>query len=152
MPRRATDAIAILIEDHKAVKKLFKTYKSLVDESASEAKKRETARQICHALKIHAEVEEEIFYPAVRAALDDDDMMDEATVEHMSAKELIGQIEAMSPGDELYDAKVTVLGEYINHHVGEEEGEMFPKARKAVDVKSLGEAIEQRKMELEEQS
>ncbi|HTO08932.1 MAG TPA: hemerythrin domain-containing protein [Myxococcota bacterium] len=149
MATRGTDAITLLTEDHKAVKKLFKSYQSLVDGNAADEDKQKLASQICRALEVHSQIEEEIFYPAVRAAIDDDQLMDEALVEHASAKDLIDQIEAMAPGDELYDAKVTVLGEYINHHVDEEQGEMFPMAKKAVDVKSLGEALERRKMELE---
>ena len=84
-------------------------------------------RKICNELTVHAQIEEEIFYPAVRKAIDDGDLMDEALVEHAGAKELISQLEAMDPEDELYDAKVTVLGEQIDHHVKEEEGEMFPR-------------------------
>jgi hemerythrin-like domain-containing protein len=80
-------------------------------------------------LKVHAQIEEEIFYPAVRAQIDQPDLMDEALVEHAGAKELIAQLETMDSGDDLYDAKVTVLGEHIDHHVEEEEGEMFPRQR-----------------------
>jgi hemerythrin-like domain-containing protein len=133
------------------VKKLFKQYQALVDGSGQESDKRELADQICKALEIHSQIEEEIFYPAVRAAIDDDELMDEALVEHASAKDLVAQIQSMSPGDELYDARVTVLGEYINHHVDEEQGEIFPMAKKSVDTKELGETLERRKMELESQ-
>jgi len=98
---------------------------------------------------VHAQIEEEIFYPAVREAEVDEDLLDEAEVEHASAKDLIGQIQSMQPDDDLYDAKVTVLGEYINHHVEEEEGEMFRKARRAkVDMVNLGEQLMQRKEQL----
>jgi len=94
-------------------------------------------------------VEEEIFYPAVRAAIDDADLLDEAAVEHETAKELIAQLNDMEPHDNLYDAKVTVLSEYINHHVQEEEGEMFPKAQKSkLDADSLGREMLARKQEL----
>jgi len=80
---------------------------------------------------VHATVEEELFYPAARDVLEkDEDLVDEATVEHASAKDLIAQIQSMEPSDELYDAKVTVLGEYIDHHVKEEEDEMFPRFAK----------------------
>jgi hypothetical protein len=116
--------------------------------SGSDRKER-LAEQICSELEVHAQLEEEIFYPAVRAAIDADDLMDEATVEHQSAKELIAQIRAMSPDDELYDAKVTVLGEYVKHHVKEEQGEMFPQARRSgVDLKQLAEQMRERKGEL----
>jgi hemerythrin superfamily protein len=101
-------------------------------------------------LSVHAKVEEEIFYPAVRKAIDEDDLMDEADIEHAGAKSLIAQVEAMKPGDDHYDAKVTVLGEYIDHHVKEEQNEMFPKVKKAkVDTVQLGERISKRKQELQ---
>jgi hemerythrin superfamily protein len=101
-------------------------------------------------LTVHTTVEEEIFYPAVRAAQVDADLLDEAAVEHASAKDLIAQIRSMDPDDDLYDAKVTVLGEYVNHHAEEEEGEMFPKARRAkVDLEGLGEQIKSRKQALQ---
>ena len=107
---------------------------------------------ICSELTVHTTIEEEIFYPAVREAIDDEDLMDEADVEHASAKELIAQLEAANPGDDQYDAKVTVLGEMIDHHVKEEEGEMFPKARKAdIDSAALGEEMAARKAELKEE-
>jgi hemerythrin superfamily protein len=93
-------------------------------------------------LTVHAEAEEEIFYPAAREAIEEQDLLDEAEVEHASAKDLIAQIEAMDSSDPLYDAKVTVLGEYIDHHVEEEEKEMFPKVKKAkLDLEALGEEI-----------
>ena len=92
---------------------------------------RRSPSEICVTLTVHATIEEELFYPAAREAEVETDLLDEAEVEHASAKDLIAQIEGMGPDDELYDAKVTVLGEYIDHHVKEEEGEMFPKCRKA---------------------
>jgi hemerythrin superfamily protein len=142
------DAISILTEDHAKVKKLFKQYES-VKESGSAEDKQAIAAEICAELTVHATAEEEIFYPAVRAAIDDDELLNEADVEHASAKELIAQISESSPEDEMYDAKVKVLSEYIDHHVKEEEGEMFPKVRKAkVDLASLGAEIEARKDEL----
>lgn len=145
---RQQDAISLLTEDHQQVKKMFQQYDKLKDDEQDE--KEELARKICAALTAHAAVEEEIFYPAVRAAIDDEDLMDEADVEHESAKELIAQIEAASATDDHYDAKVKVLGEQIDHHVKEEQNEMFPKARKAkIDLRALGEQIEKRKQELE---
>ena len=144
------DAIALLTEDHKEVKKLFKEFEKLKEDEGSDAEKEEIAEKICEALKAHATVEEEIFYPAVREATGEDDLMDEAEVEHASAKDLIAQIEASGPGDELWEAKVTVLGEYIDHHVKEEQDEMFPKARKArIDLMKLGAEIAERKLALE---
>ena len=142
------DAIAALMADHKRVKALFKKFDSL-KEDGSEEEKSELVRQICTELTVHATIEEEIFYPAVREQIEDEDLMDEALVEHAGAKNLIAELEAMEPGDDLYDAKVTVLGEQVEHHVEEEEGEMFKKAKKAkVDTASLGQQMEQRRREL----
>jgi hemerythrin superfamily protein len=147
---RKPDAIDLLTADHKEVKKLFKAYDKLVESEAEAAEKQEIAVQICAMLTAHATAEEEIFYPAAREILEEDeDLVDEATVEHASAKDLIAQIEAGTPDDPLFDAKVKVLGEYIDHHVKEEEGEMFPKVRKSdLDLEALGEDIEARKAEL----
>ncbi|MDO8413748.1 MAG: hemerythrin domain-containing protein [Gallionellaceae bacterium] len=143
------DAISLLMQDHKAVKKLFKEFESLKDDEDSDDQKAEIVQQICTQLTIHAQIEEEIFYPAAREAIDDGDVIDEAEVEHAGVKELITQLESMQPGDDQYDAKVTVLSEYIKHHVGEEEGQMFPQVRKAkVDLQALGEALQERKEEL----
>jgi len=144
------DAIALLTADHKAVKALFKQFEALTKKDDADEEKGALVAKICDEIAIHAQVEEEIFYPAVREAIDDDDLMDEADVEHASAKDLIAQLESMSPGDDHYDAKVTVLGEQIDHHVEEEQDEMFAKARKAdVDVEALGAQIAARKAELE---
>jgi hemerythrin-like domain-containing protein len=142
---RAQDAIALLKADHKAVDEMFKQF----DSAKADSRKQTLTAKIIMALKVHTQIEEEIFYPACRGEIDDD-MLDEARVEHQSAKDLIAQIEGMQVGDQLYDAKVTVLGEYIRHHVKEEEGEMFPAARKAgLDLKGLGERLKARKDELE---
>ena len=104
---------------------------------------------ICAELTAHATAEEEIFYPAARAVIDKVELIDEADVEHASAKDLIAQIEGSSPSDDHYDAKVKVLGEYIDHHVQEEEGEIFPKVRRAkVDTVALGEQLAARKEEI----
>ena len=141
------DAIELLKADHEKVKDLFEKFEALSDRS--KVNKKKIADQICLELTVHTQVEEEIFYPAIRGPLKDDDMMDEALVEHASAKDLIAQISEMDPGDELYDAKVKVLSEQIEHHVEEEEGEMFPKVRKAkVDLAALGEQMAARKEEL----
>ncbi len=141
------DAIALLTEDHAKVKAMFEQYQGLGDRA--HATKQKLAMQICTELTKHATAEEEIFYPAVRAATKEDDLVDEATVEHASAKDLIEQIMSMASSDELFDAKVKVLGEQIDHHVEEEEGEMFPKARKAgLDLVALGEEIQARKDEI----
>jgi hypothetical protein len=143
------DAIALLTADHKEVQKLFKEYDKLVESEAGDEEKRELAEQICAMLTVHATIEEEIFYPAAREGMEEQDLLDEAEVEHASAKDLIAQIEEMEPAEELYDAKVKVLGEYINHHVKEEEGEMFPAAKKAkLDLEMLGEELLVRKQAL----
>jgi hemerythrin superfamily protein len=145
---QAQDAIAMLMADHKKVKKLFSDFNKLKEEGSDEDKSA-IVYQICNELKIHTELEEEIFYPAVRKAIDDSDLMDEALVEHAGAKDLIAQLEDASPDDDLYDAKVSVLGEQIDHHVKEEEGEMFPKAKKAkVDTDALGATMLRRKIAL----
>lgn len=146
----APDAIDLLITDHREVKALFKEYDKLVGAEAEAGEKQAIALQICVMLTAHATAEEELFYPAAREVLgEDEDLVDEADVEHSCAKELIAQIEAGTPDDPLYDAKVKVLGEYIDHHVKEEEGEMFPKVRKAdLDLGALGEDIAARKVEL----
>ena len=144
-----TDAFALLTADHRTVKGLFKEFEKLSKEGDVDEEKAQLVRQICNELTVHAQVEEEIFYPALREAIDDEDLMDEADIEHASAKDLIAQLEGMEPGDDHYDARVTVLGEYVDHHVKEEEGEMFSKARKAdVDAADLGAQIAERKEEL----
>lgn len=145
--KQGIDAIDLLTQDHADVKALFEQYEGLSDRSL--ASKKKVATQICLELTKHATAEEEIFYPAARAAIGDEDLVDEATVEHASAKDLIAQILNMAPGEDLYDAKVKVLSEQIEHHVEEEETEMFPKARKTkMDMIALGEAIAARKEEI----
>lgn len=140
-----TNALDLLMEDHKNVRKMFKDFEKM-HADASPEEKQDLAEQICAELTMHTAVEEEIFYPAARDAIEDDDLMNEAEVEHASAKELIEQIQAMDPSDPMYDAKVTVLGEYVEHHVKEEEKEMFPKAKKAkMDLDALGQEILQSK-------
>jgi hemerythrin superfamily protein len=142
---KPADAIKLLKDDHKEVKGYFKQYETLEDD----AEKQALAEKICKALTVHAQIEEEIFYPAAREAIDDDDLLDEAEVEHATAKQLIAEIQGMQAGDRLFDAKVTVLGEYIDHHVEEEEGEMFPESRESdLDLKALGVQLAERKAEL----
>jgi len=134
-----TDAVAMLTADHKKVKSIFKQFESLKSKEGSSSEKSNLVTQVCQELKIHVVLEEELFYPAVRRAVNDEDLIDEALVEHASAKDLIAQLEAMQPEDALYDAKVTVLGEQIEHHAKEEEDEMFPKAKKAkLDMAAVG--------------
>jgi hemerythrin superfamily protein len=142
------DAIALLIADHRHVAKLFADFKNLKDEGSDE-EKASVVRQICQELLVHSSIEEEIFYPAVRRAIEDDDLMDQALVEQTGAKDLIAQLQAAEPDDDLYDAKVIVLGEQIDHHVMEEEGNMFPQARGAgVDIETIGSEMLARKAEL----
>jgi hemerythrin superfamily protein len=144
---KTMDAIAVLKADHKMVDEMFTQFEN----AKSESQKRSLTGKIIMALKVHTQIEEEIFYPACRGEIEED-MLDEAKVEHNSAKQLIAEIEVMQPGEELYDAKVTVLGEYVRHHVQEEEKEMFPLVRKTdLDLKMLGEQLTARKTELEGQ-
>jgi len=142
------NAIELLKSDHQEVTQLFEQFEKAGDGSA---KKSGIVEKICKALKVHAEIEEEIFYPAARGALDEEneETMDEAEVEHSSIKSLVEQLEDASPGDELFDAKVKVLCEYVKHHVKEEEGEMFPKVKKTdLDLDDLGLELAARKAEL----
>ncbi|MEJ8858107.1 hemerythrin domain-containing protein [Variovorax robiniae] len=148
-PPKKNDAVDLLDADHIAVKKLFQQFGKLADAKAPAQKRKALADEICHALTVHATIEEEIFYPAARAELHDDALMDEATVEHAGAKELISQIEGMEADEPLFDAKVIVLGEQIDHHVKEEREEMFPKARASgMDLVGLKEQLAARKQEL----
>jgi len=144
---KPVSAIALLKEDHDYVKKAFRHFETMdhEDHPAVEA----LVSQVCSALKVHARVEEELFYPAVRKKIDDQDLMDEAEVEHDSAKILIRRLEKMTPRDPKYAATFTVLGEYVQHHVKEEESEMFPKAkRRKVNLKALGDKLLARKIKL----
>jgi len=147
---KTKDACDLLDADHKSVKKMFNEYEELTEAKGNtREKKRALAEKICNELMVHTQIEEEIFYPAIRKAVKDDLMMKEAEVEHTSAKDLIGQIQGMDASDPMFDAKVTVLGEYIDHHVKEERNEMFPKARASkVDLVKLRDQLEMRKEEL----
>ncbi len=148
------DVFDLLTEDHRRVDQMFEEYESAKD-SDEESEKLERVDAICMELTIHATVEEEIVYPAAREALGDEgaDLLDEAEVEHASVKDLIAQLKEAQPGDELYDAKVKVLGEYVRHHVEEEEGELFPQLREAegFDAAALAEEITDRKEQLREE-
>jgi len=137
-PSKMNDAVDMLDADHVAVKKLFTQFKKLSEAKAPGEERKALADKICKELTVHAEIEEQIFYPATRAAVHDDDLLNEAEVEHACAKDLIAQISGMDADEELFDAKVIVLGEYIDHHVEEEREEMFPKARKSdMDLKAM---------------
>jgi hypothetical protein len=144
--RRDPLAVKLLKQDHREVEGWFDEYEQLEDEG----EKLELFQKIALALKVHTQIEEEIFYPSERGEVEDD-MLDEAYVEHDSAKKLIAEIEAMEPSDELYDAKVKVLGEYIKHHVKEEEqpGGIFAQAKRGEeDLEAMGERLKARKEEL----
>ena len=143
--KSANDAVALLEADHRQVEELFAKF----EEASGDAQKRDLANAICVALKVHARLEEELFYPAAATVLSDLGLIEEAQVEHASAKDLIAQIEAGAPGEMLYDAKVKVLSEYVAHHVGEEEDEIFPQVRRGgLDLAALGERMLVRKNEL----
>jgi hemerythrin superfamily protein len=145
----STNAITLLTNDHQEVKELFEQYKELAESDPDDGARKDLAEEICTMLTVHATIEEELFYPAARDAIDDDSLLNEGEVEHQSAKDLIAQIQASDPTDPLYDALVNVLGEYVNHHVQEEEGELFPKLREAdLDLKQLGAEMSARQEEL----
>ena len=146
-----TDAIMLLRSDHDEVEDLFKQFEN----AGGSDRKRSIAEQICNELKIHSMIEEEIFYPAFRGKIEDD-MLDEAIVEHDGAKVLINDIMDGGPDEQFYDAKVKVLQEQIEHHVEEEEQPhegMFAKCRETdVDLKALLEPMLARKQELKQQA
>ncbi len=145
--RSKPKALAMLEKDHREVEGLFADFEKQEDE----AKKAEIVQTICMELKVHAQIEEELLYPMAQEEIDDDDLVHEALVEHHTAKQLIKEIETARSSDSLYDARVKVLGEYVKHHVKEEEGELFPALKKAdVDLDELGEKLMARKTELVE--
>ncbi len=141
----AKDAIALLKADHEAVSQLFAEY----EQTRSVANKKALVAELCTALNVHIQIEEEIFYPAVKAELEDKLLVPEATVEHAGVKSLIAQIEGVEPDGEMYDAKVKVLSEYVKHHVKEEQNEMFPKVKaSSLDMAELGARMAARKADL----
>lgn len=142
---KAQDATALLKNDHELVSDLFAEY----EEADSTKEKKQIAEQICNELTVHAQIEEEIFYPAVKKALKDKELIPEAIVEHATLKSLIAQIEDEKPGDEMFDAKIKVMKEYVKHHVKEEQNEIFPKAKSTdLDMVELGTKLSKRKEEL----
>src|SRR5262245_21675418 len=144
-PRRPErpDALRLLAADHERVKAMFARF-----ERARGAAREPLAERICHELTLHTELDEQLFYPRVREAIRNDELMNEAEVEHASARDLIAQIEAASPSDPRYGALVAVLGEYVVHHVKEEEGEMFPRVRRSgLDRQALAEEMQRWKAE-----
>jgi hemerythrin-like domain-containing protein len=145
------DAIALLKQDHRTVSALFEEF-----EKADEEEQSAIAQRVCQLLTVHATIEEELLYPAAKEAFEGEeeheDLVNEAEVEHGSAKELIAKIEGMTGDDEHFKATVTVLGEYIKHHVKEEENELFPQLKKTdLDLKELGGRLAERKFALMEQ-
>jgi hemerythrin superfamily protein len=143
--RPPKDAIAMLKADHKKVSDLFAEFESV----RSPARKKDLVAQICEELTVHTELEEEIFYPAVKAALKDKELVPEAIVEHASIKDLIEQVQSAEPDGEEYDAKVKVMAEYVKHHVKEEQTEMFPKVQgSSLDLVALRDEMMARKEEL----
>ena len=142
---KAPDAITMLRDDHKKVSALFDEY----EKSRSAKKKQTIVATICRELSVHATIEEEIFYPAVKAALKDRELVPEAIVEHATLKEFIAKVDGKLPDGEMFDAQIQVMGEYVKHHVKEEQTEMFPKARKTkLDMAELGQRMADRKQEL----
>ena len=139
------EAIALLRADHKAVDALFAEY----EKARAPSKKKQLVSKICTELSVHAQVEEEIFYPAVKKALKDKELVPEAIVEQATMKDLIAQVEGKEPDGEMFDAKVKVLSEYVKHHVKEEHTEMFPKAKGTkLDMLALGGQMAERKRAL----
>lgn len=149
IPADQAEALGALMDDHRAVKKLFKAFKDTEDREEKES----IALEVCQQLTVHATIEEEIFYPALRGVSDDiDDMLDEAQVEHQVAKDLIAAIEEDPAGDML-EANFTVLSEYVSHHVEEEEGELFKNTiKEKVNLRDVAEAMAARKEELMQQT
>lgn len=143
--KKAQDATKLLRADHKLVNDLFEEYEN----TRSAKKKKELVAQICNELTVHALIEEEIFYPAVKKALKDKELIPEANVEHQTLKDLIAQVEGKEPDGEMFDARIKVMSEYVKHHVKEEQNEIFPKAKASkLDMKELGAQLMQRKEEL----
>ena len=146
----ATDALELLRADHDKVKALFGAFESIKGKHDEDRRKAELVDEICYELTMHSMLEEEIFYPMLRSTIDDE-LLDEADIEHAGARALIGQLEIMAPGDDHFDATVTVLGEEVEHHIEKEESELFEAARSAgIDLDELGEQLAARKEELEE--
>ena len=145
------DAISLLKADHRQVEAWFAEF----DGARNSSRKQQLASKICEALTVHTMIEEEIFYPAFLQSTEDTDTHHEAIVEHAGAKKPIAEIQGMSPEDDYFDAKVTVLSEMIKHHVKEEEkpGGMFAEAKKSeMDLAALGEQLLARKRELQSRS
>ena len=149
MKKQAPDAIDLLDADHLHVHGLLQSYRDLVRARAGALQRRALAEEICLELTIHAKVEEELFYPAVRDALRDEDMLDGEDAQHGSLRELVGQVLATAPEDELYDGRVAVLADYVGRHVRQEREQVFNRVlASCADLHSLARAIAARKEEL----
>jgi hemerythrin superfamily protein len=149
---RTQDAIELLKADHREVEELFASFEDTEDEDESSS----IAERVCKLLTIHAQIEEDLLYPAAKDALQDDEedvgLVNEAEVEHGSAKELIAQIESMTPADEHFKATVKVLSEYVKHHGGEEEKGLFTKLKRTdLDLDDLGERLASQKVSMMEE-
>ena len=149
--KQKPDAIAVLKEDHRKVEKLFESFEKAHDGE----RKQQLVKEICTELCIHATIEEEIFYPACKGRIEDEDLLEESYVEHDGAKVLIAELLDSAPDAEFYDAKVSVLSEMIKHHVKEEEKRsegLFAQAKQAgVDLADLGQRLMERKQALKEE-
>jgi len=142
---KAKNAITLLRTDHKVVNDLFDEF----EKSRSAVRKKQLVAMICKELTIHAQIEEEIFYPAAKKALKDKELIPEATVEHATLKDLIAQVKGVEPDGEMFDAKIKVMSEYVKHHVKEEQNELFPKVKESkLDLLELGAQLMERKTEL----
>ena len=142
------DAVSFLTNQHREVEELFKQFEKL-GEDGSPDEKEPIVRMACEKLTVHATIEEEIFYPAAREVEDAESLLNEAEVEHGTAKDLIATLDSMDPSDDMFSATFTVLSEYIKHHVKEEEGELFPKVKKSeLDLDALGQELASRAEEL----
>jgi len=142
---KTQDAIQLLRQDHDEVRKMFEEF-----ESSDEDRKFELAAEICQALTVHSTIEEEIFYPQVRAAIEADDLLTEAEIEHDSVKQLIERVQEGEVDEVQLTAMIKVMNEYVNHHVNEEQRKIFPRVRRAeLDLEAMGTELLERKMELE---
>lgn len=148
IPSKQKEALSILLDDHKKVRKLFDAFKKEKDQ----AKKQEIVDEACLSLTVHTQLEEKTFYPFLRECDPEKygSLLNEALVEHSSAKDLIAQLRGMAPDDALYEAKFTVLGEYVNHHLAEEENEMFKQViEDGLDLRELAPQMQEQKEALE---
>ncbi len=142
---RQPDGLAFLMKQHREVEALFDKFEA----SEDDAEKTKLVNQVCLALAVHAKIEEELLYPQAEEKIEEADLIDEAYIEHATAKDLIAQLEGMKVGDQYYDAKVKVLSEYIAHHVKEEETELFPEIKRSdMELTGLGEKLEMRTEQL----